>query len=237
MTRSLNTLLSIDTSGNHTCAALCMMEGSQIGEIYEQSVPSNSHDISSLCEAIFEASKARASDLDGILIGSGPGSFTGLRIGYSFAKGLAFRFKLPLIEIPTHRGLWRSCIRTGKTLIVGDAGRNEYYSSLYSINEMNEEEICFESEIFNTEELRSLVERYSRLKETYLCSYGANTPSIDCKHILPGNNTASGLLSEWIKSGSFGSFSLDQIAQAAPHYVRAVAAKTISERRALNISM
>ncbi len=44
-------------------------------------------------------------DLDGIAVSIGPGSFTGLRIGLSFAKGLAYSHDLPIIPVPTLQGI------------------------------------------------------------------------------------------------------------------------------------
>ena len=44
-------------------------------------------------------------ELDGIAVSIGPGSFTGLRIGLSYAKGLAFSHNLPIIPVPTLKSL------------------------------------------------------------------------------------------------------------------------------------
>ncbi|MEC9050372.1 MAG: tRNA (adenosine(37)-N6)-threonylcarbamoyltransferase complex dimerization subunit type 1 TsaB, partial [Candidatus Neomarinimicrobiota bacterium] len=50
----------------------------------------------------------KLSSLDGIAISIGPGSFTGLRIGLSYSKGLAFGQGLPLIPVPTLRAIMDS---------------------------------------------------------------------------------------------------------------------------------
>lgn len=70
--------------------------------------------------------------LDGIAVSSGPGSFTGLRIGAATAKGLGLALHKPLTEIPTLEGLaynfWGS-----ESLIcpIMDARRNQVYTGVY----------------------------------------------------------------------------------------------------------
>ena len=55
-------------------------------------------------EALQEASLS-FSDLDAVAISKGPGSYTGLRIGVSAAKGLCFSLDIPLISIPTLKSM------------------------------------------------------------------------------------------------------------------------------------
>lgn len=50
---------------------------------------------------ILEENRFSPEDLDGIAVSKGPGSYTGLRIGVSAAKGLCFSLDLPLVSIPT----------------------------------------------------------------------------------------------------------------------------------------
>ncbi len=49
------------------------------------------------------------SGLDGLAVSIGPGSFTGLRIGLSFVKGLAYSHDLPIIPVPTLQGIAQGC--------------------------------------------------------------------------------------------------------------------------------
>lgn len=50
----------------------------------------------------------KISQLSAIAISSGPGSYTGLRVAYSIAKGIAFRLDIPIIEVPTLEALGQS---------------------------------------------------------------------------------------------------------------------------------
>jgi tRNA threonylcarbamoyladenosine biosynthesis protein TsaB len=75
--------------------------------------------------------------LDGIAVSIGPGSFTGLRIGLSVAKGLAISTDRPLVGVSTLDGLVGSAIyggivRPGEDLLaVVDAKRGDYYCATY----------------------------------------------------------------------------------------------------------
>ena len=52
-----------------------------------------------LINRLFEVAKIPMSNLDAVAVSSGPGSFTGLRIGVSAAKGIAFALEIPLISM------------------------------------------------------------------------------------------------------------------------------------------
>ena len=73
------------------------------------------------------------SDLDAIAVGKGPGSYTGLRIGVSAAKGLCFANDLPLISMNSLEILAHSCkIESGTIIPMIDARRMEVYSGVFN---------------------------------------------------------------------------------------------------------
>ncbi len=83
-------------------------------------------------EALQEASLS-FSDLEAVAISKGPGSYTGLRIGVSAAKGLCFSLDLPLISIPTLESMAHQIsLKEGEVVIpVLDARRMEVYSCVF----------------------------------------------------------------------------------------------------------
>jgi tRNA threonylcarbamoyladenosine biosynthesis protein TsaB len=93
-------LLALDTSTRMIGVAL--YDGVQV--LGEMAWISKNHHTIELGPAI-EMSLARGGisieDINGLGVAIGPGSFTGLRIGLAFAKGLAFTHNLPLVGIPT----------------------------------------------------------------------------------------------------------------------------------------
>ena len=72
-------------------------------------------------------------DLDAIAISKGPGSYTGLRIGVSSAKGLCYSLDIPLISVPT-LDLLATKISGEQGIIISmlDARRMEVYSAVYN---------------------------------------------------------------------------------------------------------
>jgi tRNA threonylcarbamoyladenosine biosynthesis protein TsaB len=76
-------------------------------------------------------------ELAAVAVGAGPGSFTGLRIGMSTAKGIAFAAGVPLFAISSLAALARDAVAAGATgLIVPalDARRGELYAGFYRID-------------------------------------------------------------------------------------------------------
>lgn len=89
-------------------------------------------------ERCLEELKRKEQQLDAVAVSIGPGSYTGLRIGLSFAKGLAFSLGLPLIGVNTLKilavkAMFRSFDWTGDELLVPmiDARRMEVFTAVY----------------------------------------------------------------------------------------------------------
>lgn len=82
---------------------------------------------------VFEEAKISAKDIDAVAVSKGPGSYTGLRIGVSSAKGLSYALNKPLISISTLENLSRQVnISEGIIIPMLDARRMEVYSAIFN---------------------------------------------------------------------------------------------------------
>ena len=86
-------------------------------------------------DEVLKEANINSNKLDAISVSKGPGSYTGLRIGVSTAKGLCFALDKPLISIPTLDGLAHQ-VKMDDGIIVSmlDARRMEVYSAIYNSN-------------------------------------------------------------------------------------------------------
>jgi len=84
---------------------------------------------------ILQSAAIKPSDLGAIAVSSGPGSYTGLRVGSSTAKAMSYSLNIPLISIPTLAALaWAGFQKhpeANYVLPMLDARRNEVYLTLY----------------------------------------------------------------------------------------------------------
>ncbi len=81
---------------------------------------------------ILEENDLNAEELDAVAVSKGPGSYTGLRIGVSAAKGLCFSLNIPLISIPTLQLLAKKLEGESDLVIpMLDARRMEVYSAVF----------------------------------------------------------------------------------------------------------
>lgn len=126
-------LLAVDTSTQSVGIAL--FDGNQI--LCEESWISRRYHTVELANAVqsnlFRAGLS-AADLHVLAIASGPGSFTGLRIGMALIKGIAYTHQLPVIGIPTLDITAKAVpVRDIKLAAVLQAGRNRLAAGWYKV--------------------------------------------------------------------------------------------------------
>ena len=106
-------------------------------------------------------------ELDAVTVVHGPGSFTGVRVGLSAAKGLCHALNLPLIAISrlavlAQMGVPHSSHRDGWGMNIHallDAGRGEFYSGIYS------DGVCLREELVTREQLLALLDLAAQGRE------------------------------------------------------------------------
>jgi tRNA threonylcarbamoyladenosine biosynthesis protein TsaB len=128
-------ILGIDTSTG--CGSVGLIDGDETLCEHLPNVPvTHSERLLSSIEYVLKASGCSVRDLDGWAISLGPGSFTGLRIGVSTIKGLAFATQKPVAGVPTLDAL-ASQISSTPYLIcpILDARKGELYASFYRYEE------------------------------------------------------------------------------------------------------
>lgn len=94
-------LLCLETSG--TNCSISIIKNQELISYKEQNTSEFSHseNLHIFIEETLKNANIKPSDLSAIAVSSGPGSYTGLRIGVSSAKGLCFALNIGLIAIPT----------------------------------------------------------------------------------------------------------------------------------------
>ena len=97
-------ILSIETSET-LCGACIYFSAQKYFESNIQLKNSHAEKLFEAIENVMNASGVLTKDLSAIAVSAGPGSFTGLRIGMSAAKGIAFGSSLPIIPVPTFEAM------------------------------------------------------------------------------------------------------------------------------------
>ncbi len=126
-------ILCIETATTN-CSVALSINGSVIALKEDNSAGySHAERLHQYIEQVLAIAKKGKKDIDAIAVSKGPGSYTGLRIGVSSAKGLCYALGKPLISVPTLESLAFQ-LKGTKELIVAmlDARRMEVYSAVFS---------------------------------------------------------------------------------------------------------
>jgi tRNA threonylcarbamoyladenosine biosynthesis protein TsaB len=130
MNQQKTTILGIETS-----SIVCSVGvADETGKVVERNIVDphiHSEKLLTLINDVLEVSGKDIKDVDAVAVSMGPGSFTGLRIGLSSAKGLCFSLERPLVPIPTFDAI--GCLagedpsRPERIHILVDAKQGEFY--------------------------------------------------------------------------------------------------------------
>jgi tRNA threonylcarbamoyladenosine biosynthesis protein TsaB len=169
-------------------------------------------------EVLLEAAIS-LSDIKAIAVSKGPGSYTGLRIGVSAAKGLCYALNIPLIAIPTLKSLSLQCQpKAGEVVLpMLDARRMEVYISAY--DHKGEELHPTEAKILEENSLSEWIASYSKV---YFIGSGAqkafevhHQSNISVLDTLPSAKEMAGLSFQKYVAKDF-----EDVAYFEPYYLK-----------------
>ena len=145
-------ILSIETSTS-ICSVAIHEQGELLALAEIKEPGAHAEKLLLLVDEVFEKAGLSFADLDAVAVSQGPGSYTGLRIGVSTAKGIAYALEIPLIGINTLQAMAASqSVAPGDYVVaVLDARRKEVYTQTFgdSLQELSSiEAVVLEEGVF-----------------------------------------------------------------------------------------
>ena len=187
-------LFAVDAS-SAACSAAIWQDGRIVAESYANVGLTHSETLMVLCDEVFRRAGQTPDTMDLFAVTSGPGSFTGLRIGMGSVKGMAFAVQKPCVAVPTLEALAWNCCGSDRTVIaVCDARRERVFAAAYDV--YNEPREVAPVQILNIDEIGTLCQGNSILfvgDAATLC-YNTWKDRMDC--------VAAGESNQFVRAGS-----------------------------------
>lgn len=147
-------ILCLETTTTNCSVALSSAKGVAHWRQHRASGYSHAEKLHVLINEVLQAAKCRVSDLDAVAVCKGPGSYTGLRIGVSTAKGLAFPEQLPLISMTSTEVVFAGVRSDDVDHVVAmlDARRMEVFAQVFSEGKPSDDIVAqvIDAEAFST---------------------------------------------------------------------------------------
>jgi tRNA threonylcarbamoyladenosine biosynthesis protein TsaB len=237
----MSVILAIDTSSAYSSIAIKRDDGA-IFEWEGAEHSSHNEELAPQVSALLQKAALSPRDISLLINGGGPGSFTGLRISLGFMKGMAIALQVPLLSLSSlaaaaasslpHRGAGQS----GIVVALADARRAEIFVGAYDV--ASRFAILGEEQIIALADLPKFVADLTARHTKELAHLCVLPHDENAAMMLPaqlprreGAHIAQGLIDLATQHTAQAKFDLGQIAALTPHYLRAVAAKTIAERQ------
>ncbi len=130
-------LLLLETA-TAVCSVALALDGEVLAELHSDQPNAHSSRLPLFVEQLFEQCHITPKQLDAVCVSSGPGSYTGLRIGVSSAKGFCYALSIPLLSVPTLQGMAAQYYAQhpdyhGMVCPMIDARRMECYTAIFEM--------------------------------------------------------------------------------------------------------
>ncbi len=230
----MSLLLNIETS-TAVCSVALSKNGKLLGLKEDTAGMKHASHLTLFIEEVLSENNLKVTDLDAVAISMGPGSYTGLRIGVSTAKGICYGANIPLIAVSTLQSLTKQVlankaylndlkdIETAYFCPMIDARRMEVYTAFYDNNAILKREIA--AEIIDENSFAELLQK----REMVFFGDGAKK----CKPVLEGD---SGIFIDNIEASALGMIELaeqkfqrkqfEDVAYFEPFYLKDFVATT-----------
>ncbi len=154
-------LLAVDTSAKPVSCAL-MQDDRILASYYANTGLTHSQTLMPMIESVLHLAGVTVEQLDALAVNAGPGSFTGVRIGVSAVKGLAFTHDKPCVSVSTLSAMAQQTAASLGSVIccVMDARCQQVYTALFRKTEIGETERLTEDEAISLEELKNRLKSY-----------------------------------------------------------------------------
>ena len=124
-------ILALESSAKAASVAY-LKDGELMAQYYQASGLTHSRTLLSMTEDMLKSLDMKVTDMDGIAVAMGPGSFTGIRIGVAAAKGLSWGADKPVCGVSTLEAMAHHCCDDRYIICpVMDARRSEVYNGLF----------------------------------------------------------------------------------------------------------
>lgn len=135
-------ILAFESSAKAASVALCR-DGHLISQYSQCSGLTHSRTLLPMAEDMLKNAELKIRDVDVIAVAHGPGSFTGIRIGVSTVKGLAWAGDKPCVGVSTLEAMaWHGLAAGGYVCPVMDARRSQVYNALFEIRDGRPCRLC-----------------------------------------------------------------------------------------------
>ena len=215
-------IFALDTA-TQSCSVAIIEDGELLAELTVVNRQTHSRHLLDLANTICRAVDLKPEDMDGFAVSIGPGSFTGLRIGISTIKGLAFSLNKPIVGVSSLEALAWQSVQIGFLICpLLDARKKEVYACRYRFDNNELKKVGAEMVASPAEAVRDIREpsifvgNAVRLYREQISAALGNL----AHYAAWGQHTIRASSIAWLSMHGFSRKQTDDVASLIPQYVR-----------------